>query len=149
MTELRRYRKTATVLAEQIPPGETRLVQTLEGPATGSGPDWVLRANTERGERWIVPDDFFTGPDGYDRTGEIVDGLPVCRKKPTADVLAYVVQTDDHEPVPLYGAEQLFRPPKGYRIVTGLRGTDRRAVEPSGFDRDFEPADFPDFVKSR
>jgi hypothetical protein len=68
-----------------------------------------------------------------------VDGLPVYRKKPTADVLSYLVDTDDHEPVEMYGMEERFRPPKGYRIVTQLDGSNRRAVEPTGFDKDYRP----------
>jgi hypothetical protein len=137
--EIKRYRKVTTVVAEQIPVGETRQIDTLEGPATGTGPDWAVRANNERGESWIVPDDFFTSPHGYDETGETVDGLPVYRKKPTADVLSYLVDTDDHEPVAMHGMEARFRPPRGYRIVTQLDGSNRRAVEPMVFDDDYRP----------
>ena len=140
MPEIKRYRKTATVLAEQIPLGETRQIQTLEGPATGTGPDWMVRAPTGRGESWIISDDFFTGPHGYEQTGESVDGLKVYRKKPTADVLAYQVDTDDHEPVAMHGMNEPFHPPRGYRIVTQLDGTSKRAVEPAGFNSDFQPA---------
>jgi hypothetical protein len=136
--ETRRYRKTATILAEQMPRGETRQIQTLEGPATGTGPDWAVRANTERGESWIIPDDLFTSAHGYDQTGEMVEGLTVFRKKPTADVLSYVIDTDDHEPVEMYGMHEPFHPPHGYRIVTQLDGSNKRAVEPIGFATDFE-----------
>jgi hypothetical protein len=141
VSEIKRYRKTTTIVAQQIPVGETRQVHTLEGTATGAGPDWAVRANTERGESWIVADDFFTSPHGYDQTGEKVDGLPVYRKKPTADVLSYEVDTDDHEPVEMYGMDTEFRPPKGYRIVTQLDGSHRRAVEPTGFDTDYQPTE--------
>ena len=137
MSETKRYRKIATIVAEQIPLGETRRVHTMEGPATGTGPDWAVRANTARGECWIIADDFFTSPHGYDRTGECVDGLPVYRKKATADVLSYLVETDDHEPVEMHGMDAPFRPPKGYRIITQLDGTGRRAVEPTGFENDY------------
>jgi hypothetical protein len=139
MSPTRRYRKTATILAEQIPRGETRQIQTIEGPATGTGTDWVVRANTARGESWIIPDDFFTGPHGYDETDEIVAGLKVYRRKPNVEVLSYVVDTDDHNPAQMHGMNEPFRPPKGYRIVTQLDGTAMRAVDPSVFEKTYEP----------
>ena len=141
MSQIRRYRKRASILAEQIPPGETRQIETLEGPAIATGPDWVVEANTGRRESWIVSDDFFTSLYGYEETGEITEGRKVYRKKQAAEVLSYVVETDDHEAVAMYGMAGAFRPPRGYRIVTQLDGSERRAVEPAGFDEDFEPAD--------
>lgn len=134
----KRYYKTATVLARQLAEGETVKIDTLEGPATASGPDWLLKANNEIGEEWPVTADYFDSVNGYDATGEVIDGLLVYRKKPTADVWAYQVDTDDHPP--LDGAEngmkhldEAFVPPRGYWVAWQLDGTHVRAIEEKVF----------------
>jgi hypothetical protein len=141
MPEKREYRKTGTVLARQLAVGETMTISTLEGPSTVTGPDWVLTANTPQGEIYSNRDDVFTGPNGYDPTDEVVDGVRVYRKKPTANVLAYQLDNDDHEPIQMRGMDEPFKPPKGYWMVTPLAGGRERAVAPDVFERDFEPAD--------
>lgn len=62
-----------------------------------------------------------TAHEGYDETDEIVAGRKVYRRKPTADVLSYVVDTDDQEAVEMHGMNEPFRPPKGYRIHPARR----------------------------
>jgi hypothetical protein len=141
----KRYRKTATVLGRQLAVGETEKIDTLEGPATVSGPDWRLKANNEIGEEWPVTADYFAGPNGYEETGEVVDGLKVYRKKPTAEVWAYQVDTDDHPPLPAEGGmvhlDAEFAPPRGYWVAWQLDGTHVRAIEPDVFAATYEPAD--------
>jgi hypothetical protein len=55
----REYRKTATVFAEQVEAGRQVTVDTLEGPAVANEGDWLVTANTPRGEQWIVFDEVF------------------------------------------------------------------------------------------
>lgn len=139
----KRYRKTATVLARQLAGGENLTVETLEGPATVAGPDWLLTANNEIGEQWPVTADYFAGPNGYQPTGEVVNGLEVYRKKPTAEVYAYQVDTDDHPPLAKDGGmvhlDAEFVPPRGYWVAWQLDGTHVRAIEPAVFAATYEP----------
>lgn len=141
----RRYRKTATVLARQIAVGETEKFDTLEGPVTASGPDWRLKANNEIGEEWPVTDDYFTSDNGYEETGEVVDGLKVYRKKATADVLAYQVDTDDHPPISsdegMVHLDAEFAPPRGYWVAWQLDGTHKRAIAEDVFATTYELSD--------
>lgn len=53
------YRKTATVFAEQVEAGREVRIETLEGPAVAREGDWLVTANTPRGEQWIVRDEVF------------------------------------------------------------------------------------------
>jgi hypothetical protein len=53
------YRKTATVFAEQVEAGRTVRIDTLEGPAVAEAGDWLVTANTDKGEQWIVRDEVF------------------------------------------------------------------------------------------
>ena len=134
MSEIKRYRKVATIVAEQLPEGETRQIQTWEGPATVTGPDYQVWANDDDRETWAIPKDFFDGVEGYEPTGETgFNGHPVYRKKETADVYAYRVDTDDHEPVYMPSLNGPFRPTRDYYVVCGLNGENRRAVEASKF----------------
>jgi hypothetical protein len=139
MPEDREYRKTATVLARQLPVGQTETIETLEGTATVTGPDWYVTANTAKRESWRVRDAHFTGPNGYDETGDQIDGLKVYRKKSTANVLAYQVEDDEHEPMQMAGLTVPFKPGKGYWIVRQLDGSHRRAIDPDVFEKDYEP----------
>jgi hypothetical protein len=145
MQRPKRYHKTATVLAYQIPPGVTEKIDTLEGPATASHPDWKLTANNDRAESWPVTDDYFAGPYGYEPTGEAVDGVKVYRKKPGADVLAYQVEDDDHLPLPaedgMVHLDAEFVPPRGYWVAWQLDGLHVRAIEPDVFAATYEPSD--------
>lgn len=135
-----RYRKTAKILAEQIPPGEVRIIGTWEGPATAAHPAYQVWAATANAETWPISEEFFDGPFGYELTGEICGNKLVYQKKPGADVLAYQVDTDDHEPVEMANLDEPFQPPRGYWIVTQLDGSHRRAVAPDVFASDFEPS---------
>lgn len=138
--QARRYRKIATVLARQLAEGEVEQFDTLEGPVTVSGPDWRLTANNARREQWPAENEYFSGPYGYEPTGEVVDGQAVYRKKPGADVLAYEVDTDDHPP--LHGAMphlgQAYRPARGYWVATLLDGSHQKAIDPQVFRETYQ-----------
>jgi hypothetical protein len=56
---MQEYRKTATVFARKIRPGEQVQVYSLEGPAVGKPGDYLLKANTPLGESWICRGDVF------------------------------------------------------------------------------------------
>jgi hypothetical protein len=145
MTETRRdlgrYRKTATITAEQIPPGEVRNIDTLEGPATAAHPSYQVWANTKRGESWPIAEEFFLSEDtGFDETGEVIGGRKVYRKKPTVWVYAYQVDTDDHDPVVMRNMNEPFSPPRGYWVIVKPDGrTIQGCVEAEVFANDFEP----------
>lgn len=138
MSEIKRYRKTARVAIEQIPAGETRVIDTWEGPATATHPQYQVWALTENADSWPVTEEFFLSENGYDETGEVVDGKKVYRKKASADVLAYQVDTDDHEPIEVGGLDEPYKPGRGYWVVTQLDGTHKRAVAPEVFASDYE-----------
>lgn len=138
MSETRRYRKTARVAIEQIPPGEKRVIQTWEGPATAEHPQYQVWALTENGDTWPVSEEFYSGENGYDETGEWHEGKKVYRKKASADVLAYQVDTDDHRPVATGGLDEAHKPPRGYWVVTQLDGSHERTVAPEVFASDYE-----------
>jgi hypothetical protein len=138
VSETKRYRKTARVAIEQIPEGEVRTIDTWEGPATATYPQYQVWALTENGDSWPVSEEFFSGENGYDETGEVVDGKKVYRKKASADVLAYQVDTDDHEPITVESLDQPYTPGRGYWVVTQLDGSHIRAVAPEVFASDYE-----------
>jgi hypothetical protein len=48
------YRKTATVTARKVPDGQTVTVASLEGPMVAAPGDYVVTANTETAESWVV-----------------------------------------------------------------------------------------------
>lgn len=134
-----RYRKTGTVLAEQIPPGEVRQIDTLEGPATGEHPNYQVWANRPGGETWPIVQEFFDGEQGFEPTGEVVDGKKVYRKKDTADVLAYqVTDPDSEEPVHMRGLNEPYPPKLGEWILVPINGTKRRVVAEDTFAKDWE-----------
>ncbi len=54
----REYRKTATIHAVRIDHPFT--VHTLEGDHAGKAGDWLARANTPRGEMWVIDADVFS-----------------------------------------------------------------------------------------
>ena len=51
---MREYRKTSTVFARRLGAAEQVRVDTLEGPAVGGPGDYVVVANTDVGESWVV-----------------------------------------------------------------------------------------------
>ena len=57
MPDAKVYRKIATVLAAQM--HEPFVVTTLEGDIHGKAGDWLVAANTERAERWVIDDAIF------------------------------------------------------------------------------------------
>lgn len=54
----REYRKTATIHAVRIDHPFT--VHTLEGDHAGKAGDWLARANTPKGEMWVIDADVFS-----------------------------------------------------------------------------------------
>lgn len=56
---MREYRKTATVFARKVMVDEEVRIETLEGPSVARPGDYVVTANTPRGERWVVAGDVF------------------------------------------------------------------------------------------
>jgi hypothetical protein len=134
------YRKTATILLIlQVAEGASHKIETLEGSATGTGGDRLVRANTARGERWFIPNDFFTGPDGYEPTGELVGGYPVYRKKASAN--AYAVQAGEGaEPIQMRTMDEPVVPPAGHWVVQSINGGRARIIDPEVFATSYEPA---------
>jgi hypothetical protein len=57
---LTEYRKTATVFAYRVESGEQPIsVYSLEGPGIARPGDYIVTANTEPGESWIVAGSVF------------------------------------------------------------------------------------------
>jgi hypothetical protein len=55
MAETREYRKTATVHARKVEDHEEAVqVYSLEGPAIAHPGDYIVTANTDKGETWVV-----------------------------------------------------------------------------------------------
>jgi hypothetical protein len=140
--EPKRYRKTATVLAYQIPAGSSETFETLEGVVTAHYPDWRLKANNSRGEEWPRDDAYFTGPNGYDETGEVVDGQKVYRKKAGAEIWAYQVDTDDHPPVEqMDRLEKPFAPARDWWVAWRDHADECWTIEPDVFAETYELAE--------
>lgn len=56
----REYRKTATVFARQVGEQEEMVkIYSLEGPAIANPGDYILTANTDKGESWVCAKDVF------------------------------------------------------------------------------------------
>ena len=54
------YRKTATVFARKVEEGGDEVrIYSLEGPAVAKPGDYIVRANTDKGEEWIVDGPVF------------------------------------------------------------------------------------------
>ncbi len=60
MTEQREYRKTATVFARKVEQDEEAVeVYSLEGKAVAKPGDYVVTANTDKAESWVVAASVF------------------------------------------------------------------------------------------
>jgi len=60
MDERREYRKTATVFARKVTDAEEAVqVYSLEGPAIAHPGDYIVTANTDKAETWVVAGPVF------------------------------------------------------------------------------------------